>query len=114
RRRMRLPPSSHCRPPPPPRSAPIPCTTLSRSLLDVRDRTSRVLATQSSSTSTTADREQARARLNASYDDYVQAYGPLNRFTISEDRKSTRLNASHVSISYAVFRLEKNSRHARR
>src|SRR5207249_9076285 len=27
--------------------------------------------------------------------------------TISEDRKSTRLNSSHVSISYAVFCLKK-------
>src|SRR5699024_11878537 len=27
---------------------------------------------------------------------------------ISEDRKSTRLNSSHVSISYAVFCLKKN------
>src|SRR5699024_12060347 len=28
----------------------------------------------------------------------------------SEDRKSTRLNSSHVSISYAVFCLKKNTR----
>src|SRR5438477_6173168 len=26
----------------------------------------------------------------------------------SKDRKSTRLNSSHMSISYAVFRLKKN------
>src|SRR5438067_3751152 len=30
----------------------------------------------------------------------------------SEDRKSTRLNSSHVSISYAVFCLKKKSTHA--
>src|SRR5438309_4557120 len=29
------------------------------------------------------------------------------------DRKSTRLNSSHSSISYAVFRLKKKMRHAR-
>src|SRR5690606_41908482 len=38
---------------------------------------------------------------------------------VLEDRKSTRLNSSHVKISYAVFCLKKNSdqlqhRHARR
>src|SRR5699024_11682272 len=35
----------------------------------------------------------------------------FQRFTCSiirEDRKSTRLNSSHVSISYAVFCLKKN------
>src|SRR5699024_11234542 len=30
-----------------------------------------------------------------------------NRFKACEDRKSTRLNSSHVSISYAVFCLKK-------
>src|SRR5438067_6935734 len=32
---------------------------------------------------------------------------PLPRDEIEEDRKSTRLNSSHVSISYAVFCLKK-------
>src|SRR5699024_12757436 len=31
-------------------------------------------------------------------------------FTIDRDRKSTRLNSSHVSISYAVFCLKKKKR----
>src|SRR5438067_9213609 len=30
--------------------------------------------------------------------------------SLVSDRKSTRLNSSHVSISYAVFRLKKKSR----
>src|SRR5699024_12730612 len=30
---------------------------------------------------------------------------------IAEDRKSTRLNSSHVSISYAVFCLKKKNKH---
>src|SRR5207249_11066753 len=30
-----------------------------------------------------------------------------NKCDVSEDRKSTRLNSSHVSISYAVFCLKK-------
>src|SRR5437868_9896723 len=33
--------------------------------------------------------------------------GPYDRRTARKDRKSTRLNSSHVSISYAVFCLKK-------
>src|SRR3712207_8103050 len=31
--------------------------------------------------------------------------------TVSEDRKSTRLNSSHANISYAVFCLKKKKKH---
>src|SRR5207253_8832033 len=31
--------------------------------------------------------------------------------TVTKDRKSTRLNSSHVAISYAVFCLKKKKRH---
>src|SRR5438067_5579834 len=34
----------------------------------------------------------------------------LQRFVVSADRKSTRLNSSHVSISYAVFCLKKKKK----
>src|SRR5207253_4748997 len=34
----------------------------------------------------------------------------LTRGLITEDRKSTRLNSSHVAISYAVFCLKKKKR----
>src|SRR5699024_11228251 len=37
----------------------------------------------------------------------VQAGGGVQRVHPAEDRKSTRLNSSHVSISYAVFCLKK-------
>src|SRR5436309_6364242 len=36
-------------------------------------------------------------------------HGTTNVTAISEDRKSTRLNSSHVKISYAVFCLKKKS-----
>src|SRR5436309_11655170 len=39
-----------------------------------------------------------------------QAIGPVGRVRVGlrrEDRKSTRLNSSHVKISYAVFCLKK-------
>src|SRR5256885_5161237 len=35
----------------------------------------------------------------------VKAY--LDRFVVKQDRKSTRLNSSHLVISYAVFCLKK-------
>src|SRR5690606_41910778 len=35
---------------------------------------------------------------------------PTMRKLLEEDRKSTRLNSSHVKISYAVFCLKKTSR----
>src|SRR5699024_11382270 len=41
--------------------------------------------------------------------DYVFGYTCSN--DLSEDRKSTRLNFSHVSISYAVFCLKKKTRY---
>src|SRR5699024_11678451 len=43
------------------------------------------------------------AQLPMRYDISVQTYYDM----ILEDRKSTRLNSSHVSISYAVFCLKK-------
>src|SRR5690606_18715838 len=39
----------------------------------------------------------------------VSIYGRLEEVT-EEDRKSTRLNSSHVKISYAVFCLKKKNR----
>src|SRR5256885_10919182 len=40
--------------------------------------------------------------------------GPHAGELIHEDRKSTRLNSSHLVISYAVFCLKKKKRHANR
>src|SRR5699024_11996101 len=36
-------------------------------------------------------------------------YLPLNEYETFLDRKSTRLNSSHVSMSYAVFCLKQNT-----
>src|SRR5690242_21374599 len=38
--------------------------------------------------------------------------GGLGSFTLTLDRKSTRLNSSHMSISYAVFCLKKKKKKA--
>src|SRR5690242_21413608 len=40
-------------------------------------------------------------------DIYRQLYGRAHGGTVRVDRKSTRLNSSHMSISYAVFCLKK-------
>src|SRR5436853_5234543 len=72
---------------PPPRSTLFPYTTLFRS-------------SRGSSASTRPD---STMRLPRSA-----------RFTVpvtSEDRKSTRLNSSHLGISYAVFCLKKKKKH---
>src|SRR5699024_11752005 len=42
-----------------------------------------------------------------------QSITPSAFVTIREDRKSTRLNSSHVSISYAVFCLKKKKSNSR-
>src|SRR5699024_11531043 len=41
------------------------------------------------------------------------AQGAAQEQVQRQDRKSTRLNSSHVSISYAVFCLKKNKKEAR-
>src|SRR6266513_6178541 len=42
--------------------------------------------------------------------DLVLALGMVGRQPVDKDRKSTRLNSSHVSISYAVFCLKKKNK----
>src|SRR5699024_12436607 len=104
-----VPPSllSSAPPPPPPRSPLFPYTTLFRSSRagrrppSARDFPGRpppfpvrglwVRLSESSSLRT-----------------YITLTLPLLPF-ISSDRKSTRLNSSHVSISYAVFCLKKKT-----
>src|SRR5437868_12915255 len=59
-----------------------------------------------------ADREGCRLRTDR-YRSFQQAGVVLGKIDIDpfegEDRKSTRLNSSHVSISYAVFCLKKKT-----
>src|SRR5439155_22694798 len=45
-------------------------------------------------------------RMKVSEKGAVSIYG-MGRFPVTLDRKSTRLNSSHVAISYAVFCLKK-------
>src|SRR5690606_41560926 len=41
--------------------------------------------------------------------EYIFSVGPSS-YDLTEDRKSTRLNSSHVKIWYAVFCLKKNTK----
>src|SRR5438045_7817385 len=83
--------------PPPPRSPLFPYTTLFRSRLDAR-----LLLDED------GERERADARAGA------QSVGNRHGIDAADlerarplDRKSTRLNSSHLGISYAVFCLKK-------
>src|SRR5437870_9112143 len=76
----------------PPRSTLFPYTTLFRSII-----TNRVSGYEQTN----------RVHINRDYDlTDVFAAGAL----ASTDRKSTRLNSSHVAISYAVFCLKKKKK----
>src|SRR2546426_3817987 len=94
----------------PPRSTLFPYTTLFRSLIErgvqLRDengRTERPVIAQRARVEVIAPRPpQACTR-------EVQRNGP-RLFVLEVDRKSTRLNSSHLVISYAVFCLKKKNR----
>src|SRR5438477_8563217 len=49
----------------------------------------------------------ARMKLLAFFVVAMVVHGPLSPLLPTADRKSTRLNSSHMSISYAVFCLKK-------
>src|SRR5437868_10214770 len=88
--------------PPPPSSTLFPYTTLFRSLCVVNLLGNRAL------------REAARADEEIGASKSLAPYGiPCNGpryLPAAKDRKSTRLNSSHVSISYAVFCLKKKKK----
>src|SRR5439155_21464420 len=79
---------------PPPRSTLFPYTTLFRSLRDSRSRRTGTSCYASS-------RATCSARIGAPISVKSRCASQV------ADRKSTRLNSSHVAISYAVFCLKK-------
>src|SRR5690349_24184256 len=82
----------------PPRSTLFPYTTLFRS----RPRRQRA---ERHHHQRVADREEGRPRL--------RRLAAPDRVELRGDRKSTRLNSSHVEISYAVFCLKKKNKNKR-
>src|SRR5256885_5618939 len=77
----------------PPRSTLFPYTTLFRSL----HQSPRILC----------------SRCNCSVGGCPKAYTHHRHGLVELDRKSTRLNSSHLVISYAVFCLKKKKMHSR-
>src|SRR5690348_17469590 len=84
----------------PPRSTLFPYTTLFRSGRDTKDR--RIAGREGEGLSHDAGITGERAVPEPRRDDH--AIWPV---LVEIDRKSTRLNSSHPSISYAVFCLKK-------
>src|SRR5205807_9547012 len=89
----------------PPRSTLFPYTTLFRSCADVLDAAAKM-----------AVKEQREIKINQREDDRCWNHRAgadrsllLDGFIIRRDRKSTRLNSSHLVISYAVFCLKKKN-----
>src|SRR4051812_49667523 len=92
----------------PPRSTLFPYTTLFRSVAepDVLDPDRRVVEADG----VAADRPQLDGLIDrpVGVDDEMRARSrQLVQLGVGQDRKSTRLNSSHMSISYAVFCLKK-------
>src|SRR5689334_23776127 len=89
----------------PPRSTLFPYTTLfrsSRGAREVRGRGTPPRRHQPSG-------DRARLPLHRAEPDRLHGDGPVPGGDAREDRKSTRLNSSHSSISYAVFCLKKKT-----
>src|SRR5256885_16120345 len=81
----------------PPRSTLFPYTTLFRSRLLLRQRQWETMP------------PEERERVMKNYQRWQQMT-PEERAQAREDRKSTRLNSSHLVISYAVFCLKKKTK----
>src|SRR5699024_12312256 len=96
----------------PPSSTLFPYTTLFRSAAESSAASESeaseldVLSSDSASESTDSSSTESTSASDASL-------GSSSETSQVEDRKSTRLNSSHVSISYAVFCLKKTSNLAR-
>src|SRR2546426_4774256 len=92
----------------PPRSTLFPYTTLFRSCDSPPSRSTRSPSRSATPSTSSARREPDRRRPAS---DLRQRDRPRAR--VLRDRKSTRLNSSHLVISYAVFCLKKKKQDQR-
>src|SRR5690606_40591691 len=93
----------------PPRSTLFPYTTLFRSEPALMSGTVRENIAYGREGATDAEVEQA-ARVANAHDFIVALPNGYDTMVGERDRKSTRLNSSHVKISYAVFCLKKKKK----
>src|SRR5689334_23546009 len=96
--------------PPPPRSTLFPYTTLFRSLRDGDDVGLAHRAAQGDRELVAAEPSHLCARAGCGLDARRHVTQQLVAVVVAQDRKSTRLNSSHSSISYAVFCLKKKKK----
>src|SRR5690242_20971048 len=91
--------------PRPPRSTLFPYTTLFRSHVGRR-----ALGGRGSPMARLQRRDGKRETSAHRAREYIDAHPSIRDCLQMEDRKSTRLNSSHMSISYAVFCLKKKKK----
>jgi N12 class adenine-specific DNA methylase len=72
-----------------------------RALLALRDSALRLLALESATAEDTPGTERNRAELTRRYDAYVQAYGPLNQFTLRRTGRSDPVTGEPVTARVA-------------
>src|SRR5256885_10828838 len=87
----------------PPRSTLFPYTTLFRSRAEAGDPKARRLLGEATARYEAANQEGDLLAITRLKDGRLRGYHP-------KDRKSTRLNSSHLVISYAVFCLKKKKK----
>src|SRR2546426_5349982 len=92
----------------PPRSTLFPYTTLFRSHLEVSGGDIQV--TLPRSVAVDLDAESRGGKVVTAIPVTMTVSGEQKPGTLQGDRKSTRLNSSHLVISYAVFCLKKKKR----
>src|SRR5689334_24169649 len=93
--------------PRPPRSTLFPYTTLFRSLLKTRQRPSRSCGVENG---LALCHPEIPKLARDGVDAWIASSLPCAHHYLPPDRKSTRLNSSHSSISYAVFCLKKKNK----
>src|SRR5690242_21287872 len=95
---------------PPPRSALFPYTTLFRSALWLAGRDNRANPLATLWRDTAIANEVAQFSADSEHEPEPEPTPEEEAAQMTIDRKSTRLNSSHMSISYAVFCLKKKNK----
>src|SRR5256885_11318623 len=94
----------------PPRSTLFPYTTLFRSVSHANHAVGEDLRPQAAAMEQALQDARPRERLQVRAG-LAQPQSAQGDLADPEDRKSTRLNSSHLVISYAVFCLKKKNKH---